>query len=337
MANNMTTEIHKNKDVRKFKLSPSAFQNLVIFGLLIIISIGMAVASNKFLSYSNFTNIMLQASMVIMTGSAVTLVIISGNLDLSVGGLVAMGGVLYALFCQAGVPAYPWAVLLAVLVSGTLMGLLNGVLVSMLKLPSFIVTMSVMYISRGIAFIGAKGATIILGLPVNFSDIGKKFLGPVPLPIIYTVVIFFIFLFIQSKTSLGKKALAIGSNPRAAFLSGIRSKRVVILLYVLSGTLAAFSGVVFTARIGLGDCTIGTGFEFDVVTAAVLGGTNIQGGEGSILGMMIGALLLRILTNGLNLLGLASYYQSIISGIVLVLAILLNKFIISRSRKVINE
>jgi ribose transport system permease protein len=297
----------------------------------------MAAASNKFLTFSNFSNILMEASMVIMTGSAVTLVIISGNLDLSVGGLAAMGGILYALFCQAGIPAYPWAVVMAVLVAGSLMGLLNGTLVSMLRLPSFIVTMAVMYIARGIAYIGAKGSTIIFGLPANFSYIGTKMLGPVPLPIIYSIVIFLIFLFIQSRKKLGIMTLAIGSNPKAAVLSGIHIKRVIILLYVLSGTLAAFSGVVFTARIHLGDCTIGTGFEFDCVTAAVLGGTNIQGGEGSVVGMVLGALLLRVLTNGLNILGLASYYQSIISGIVLVLAILLNKFIVSRSRRLINE
>jgi ribose/xylose/arabinose/galactoside ABC-type transport system permease subunit len=297
----------------------------------------MAVTSNKFLSLSNFSNIIVQASLVIITGSAVTLIIISGNLDLSVGGIMAMGGVVYALLSQAGVTTYPWAALLAVIIAGSAMGIINGLLVTKMKIPSFIATMSVMYITRGVAYIGAKGTTIVFGLPIDFSYLGNRMLGPIPLPIVYTIAILSIFMFIQSKTKLGKETFAIGSNPKAATLSGIQTGRVIVTLYILAGTLAAFSGVIFTARVGVGDCTIGSGFEFDVFTAVVLGGTNITGGKGSVIGMVLGALLLRVLTNGLNLVGIESYYQSIISGIVLVLAILLNKFITSRSSKAIEE
>jgi ribose/xylose/arabinose/galactoside ABC-type transport system permease subunit len=318
------------------RLDAIAYQNIIILGVLLIVSMGMALTSNRFLSMSNFSNIIVQASLVIIAGSAVTLIIISGNLDLSVGGIMAMGGVLYALFSQAGIPTFPWAALLAVLIAGSAMGVLNGVLITRLKIPSFIATLSVMYITKGIAYIGAKGTTIVFGLPIDFSFIGNKMLGPLPLPIVYTLVIIAIFIFVQTKTRLGKETFAIGSNPRAAALSGIHSKRVVTALYIMAGTLAAFSGVIFTARVGVGDCTIGTGFEFDVFTAVVLGGTNISGGKGSIIGMVLGALLLRVLTNGLNLVGIQSYYQSIISGVVLVLAILLNRFIVAKSTKVIE-
>ena len=319
------------------KLGPIAFQNLIILGALVVISLVMGATSSKFLSLSNFSNIIVQASLVIITGSAVTLIIISGNLDLSVGGIMAMGGVVYALLSQAGIPTYPWAALMAVVISGSAMGLVNGLLVTRMRLPSFIATMSVMYITRGIAYIGAKGTTIVFGLPMDFKYLGNKVVGPFPIPIIYTVAILAIFMFLQTRTQLGKETFAIGSNPKAAMLSGIRTGRVVVILYVLAGTLAAFSGVIFTARVGVGDCTIGSGFEFDVFTAVVLGGTDIAGGRGSVIGMVLGALLLRVLTNGLNLAGIESYYQSIISGLVLVLAILLNRFITSGSNRAVEQ
>ena len=326
-----------NQAKTKSSISPVAFQNLIILGILIIISVGMSVASDKFLSATNFSNLLVQASMVVITGSAVNLLIISGHLDLSIGGIVAMAGVLYALFCQAKIPPYPWAALFAVLIAGTLMGLLNGILVTRLRMPFFIATLGVMYITRGIAYIGAKGTTIAFGLPANFPYLGNKSLGPIPLPIVYTVIIFLVFLFIQTKTVLGKQSFATGSNIKAAKLSGINTKKVITLLYVLSGSMAAFSGLLFTARIGVADCTIGQGFEFDVIIASVLGGTSISGGKGSIIGMVVGALLLRVLTNGLNLIGLASYYQSVISGIILILAILLNRFILVKSKSVAVE
>ena len=321
------TEVGKKK---RMAFSPISFQNMIIFSILIVISAGMSIASNKFFSLSNFNNVIVQSSMIVITGSAVTLIIVSGNLDLSIGGLVAMAGVLYGLFSQAGIPPFPWAALLAVLVAGSFMGLINGLLVTRLKMPSFIATLGIMFISRGIAYIGAKGTTIAFGLPADFPYLGNKSLGPIPLPIVYTVIALLLFMFIQNKTKLGKQSFATGSNLKAAKLSGINTKKVITILYILAGTMAAFSGVVFTARIGVADCTIGSGFEFDVIIACVLGGVNISGGKGSVLGMVLGALLLRVLTNGLNLIGLASYYQSIISGMVLIAAILLNRFIVNK-------
>jgi ribose/xylose/arabinose/galactoside ABC-type transport system permease subunit len=320
----------KSMSPRRLSLSPISFQNLIILIILLLVSAGMSFTSNNFFSASNFSNIIVQASMVIITGSAATLVLISGNLDLSVGGLVAMSGVLYALFCQAKIPPYPWAALFAVLIAGTLMGFVNGTLVTRLKMPSFIATLGVMYIARGIAYIGAKGTTIAFGLPADFPYLGNKSLGPIPLPIVYTVIALILFIFIQTKTRLGKQAFAIGSNKKAAVYSGINEKKVITVLYILTGTMAAFSGLLFTARIGVADCTIGSGFEFEVISASVLGGTSVSGGKGSIIGMFLGALLMRVLTNGLNLIGLASFYQNIVSGIILILAILLNRFIVNK-------
>jgi len=319
-----------NKQVvgNRINLSAVGYQNILIFSIFIIMVICMAVFSDKFLTFSNFSNIMVQASLRIMAGSAITLLIISGSLDLSIGGIMAMSGVLYAWFCVHGVGTFT-AIILAVL-CGSAIGIMNGLFVTVAKLPAFIATMGAMYVARGIAYVLAEGNAISLGLPFDFTYIGVNSLFGIPLPIIYTAVIFAVLLFVQSKTEFGRKIFAVGSNAIAAKLSGIKANKVTVILFVLSGTVAGFCGVMFTGRIANGDCTIGVGFEFEVIIASVLGGTDINGGKGSIVGMLIGALMLGIISNGLNILGLPSYYQNVISGVVLIGAIALNKAITKR-------
>jgi ribose transport system permease protein len=305
-----------------FKLSADAFQNLAVFGIFLVMCVIVAIIEPKFLSLQNFSNIFMQISSVIMVSSAVTLVLISGNLDLSVGGVGAMAGVLYALLARAGMPVLPAAVI-AVLCGG-LIGLTNGTIISTLRLPSFIITMATMYIARGIAFIGAEGAVITAGLPGDFGNMGQGFLGSIPLPLVYTFIIFAAFVFVQNKTVIAKKAYAIGANIKTAELSGISIFKVVTVFFTLSGLMAAFAGVIVTARFGQADCKILPGFEVDCVIAAVLGGTDINGGRGTVFGMLIGALIVGVLSNVLNMMGLVLYYQYVIKGIVLILAIVFN-------------
>jgi ribose transport system permease protein len=317
---------------RFLHIGPIVMQNMIIFLLLVVVSFGMAALSDKFLTYSNFNNIIVQASMTIIAGTIVSLIIILGELDLSIGGVVAMSGVLYAYYCQAGIPVFPWAIILSIATSGLLVGIANGVLVAYARIPSFIVTLGMMYVARGVAYILAKGSTIGHGLPENFSHMGIKMIGSVPLPIIYTAVVFIGMLFLQTKTVFGRSIFVIGANPVAAELSGIPIALITVILYVISGIFAAFCGVMFTSRIAIGDCTIGSGFEFEVIIACVLGGND--SGRGSVVGMILGAILLRILNNGLNLIGLASYYQSIVSGAVLILAIASNKFLLAQFARI---
>ncbi len=306
----------------RLKLSADGVQNLTVLGIFIAMCAIVALIEPKFLSLQNFSNVFMQVSSVVMVGSAVTMVLISGNLDLSVGGVGAMAGVLFALLARAGVPVMPSAAL--AILSGALIGVLNGGLISTLRLPSFIITMSTMYIARGIAYIGAGGAVITGGLPGDFGNMGQKWLGPLPLPLVYTFLIFGAFVFFQNETVMAKQAYAIGSNLRAAELSGISIRRVVTTIFTLSGLVAAFAGVIVSARFGQADCKILPGFEVDCVIAAVLGGTDINGGRGTVFGMLIGALIVGVLSNLLNMLGLAIYYQQVIKGVVLVLAIVLN-------------
>ena len=315
----------KNSNDRRLKLSSDALQNLTIFGLLVVLVIIASIIEPKFLGVQNLSNVLMQISSIVMVSSVITLVLNTGNLDLSVGGVGAMAGVLYAVFARDGLPIMQSAIL-AVLLGG-LVGFINGSLISTLRLPSFIITIATMYIARGIAFIGAEGSVITSGLPGSFGNLGEAFLGPVPIPLVYALLFFIVFLFIQNKTVLGKQAYAIGSNIKAAELSGISIRKVVTTIYTLAGLAAAFAGVVVSARFNQADCRILPGFEIDVVIASVLGGTDLGGGRGTVFGMLIGALILGILTNVLNMMGLILYYQYVIKGIVLVVAIVYNNYI----------
>ena len=305
-----------------FKLSADAFQNLAVLAIFLVMCVIVAIIEPKFLSLQNFSNVLMQVSSVIMVSSAVTMVLISGNLDLSVGGVGAMAGVLYAMLARAGMPVLPAAGL--ALLSGAFVGLTNGAIISTFRLPSFIITMATMYIARGIAYIGAEGAVITAGLPGDFGNLGQEFLGPFPLPLVYAAIIFGSFVFLQNKTVLASKAYTIGANIKTAELSGIGIVKVVTSIFTLTGLMAAFAGIVMTMRFGQADCKIMPGFEIDCVIAAVLGGTDINGGRGTVFGMLIGALIVGILSNVLNMLGLVQYYQYVIKGIVLIAAIVFN-------------
>lgn len=309
----------------KQKMSADSIQNLTIFAIFIVMCIITTMIEPSFLSISNFKNVLVQVSSTVIVGSAVTMILISGNLDLSVGAVGAMAGVLYGVFARGGMPTFA-ALGLAILIGG-IVRLINGSFISILKLPSFIVTIATMYIARGIAYIGAEGAVINTGLPGNFGSMGQGEIAGVPMPIIYTGIVFLAFIFFQNKAPLAKQTYAIGSNQKAAELSGIKVKRNLITIYILSGLVAAFAGVVVTARFAQADCKILTGFEFDAVIATVLGGTDLNGGKGTVFGVLIGALILGVLSNLLNMLGMANYYQNVIKGIVLVLAIVMNRTI----------
>jgi ribose/xylose/arabinose/galactoside ABC-type transport system permease subunit len=312
----------------KFSINKYTLQKLVILGILLVISIALSLLSSDFLTYTNLSNVSRQVAVVIITGSAVTLLMISGHLDLSVGSILALSGVLSAKFAFMGVPL-PLAIILATFIGGAI-GLLNGFLVIKLRITPVIATLGTMYIARGLTFIVCNGVSINRGLPDSFNYIGTSFIGPIPFPIIFVIAAIAIFYFLQSKTILGKYAVAIGGNKTAATLSGVNVGPIVTLLYVLTGLVAGFSGCVMASRLGVGQPNIGTGFEFDVIVAVVLGGTSLAGGKGSVPGMVVGALIVGCLSNGLNLLGVQTFYQSVFKGLVLVGAVLLDRILRER-------
>ena len=298
-------------------------QKLVIVGVLVLIVGVLAVLSREFLTITNLTNVTRQVAFVVITGSAVTLLMISGNFDLSIGSILGLTGMFSAFFVSAGLPL--WLSLIAATLIGTATGLLNGVMVVLLKIPSIIATLGTMYAARGLALVITGGNSIHLGLGPHFTLLGRGFLGPLPIMLVITLGILAIFFFIESRTILGKYSFAIGGNKRTALLSGINVGAIVILLYVLVGTLAGFSGTLMASRLGVGQAMVGQGFEFDVIVAIILGGTSLEGGEGSVFGMLIGAFIVGFIANGLNLLGIHSFYQSILKGAVLVGAVLLDR------------
>ena len=298
-------------------------QKIVIVGVLVLIVGVLAVLSREFLTITNLTNVTRQVAFVVITGSAVTLLMISGNFDLSIGSILGLTGMFSAFFVSAGLPL--WLSLIASTLIGTATGLLNGIMVVLLKIPSIIATLGTMYAARGLALVITGGNSIHLGLGPHFTLLGRGFLGPLPIMLVITLVILAIFFFIESKTILGKYSFAIGGNKRTALLSGINVGAIVILLYVLVGTLAGFSGTLMASRLGVGQAMVGQGFEFDVIVAIILGGTSLEGGEGSVFGMLIGAFIVGFIANGLNLLGIHSFYQSILKGAVLVGAVLLDR------------
>ena len=313
---------------RTAKIDRSNYQKLVIVGVLLLIMAVLTALSRDFLTVTNVTNVLRQVSTTVIAGSAVTLLMISGNFDLSIGSILAIAGTMNAIFVTRSMPI-PLAILLCVLI-GLAVGLINGALVVLLEVPSFIATLGTMYAVRGAAWVITGGNSISRGLTKSFTVLGRGYIGPVPISIIITAVVFAVFYFIQKKTLLGKYAYAIGGNRRTALLSGIGVKRIGVILYVLVGGLAAFAGTMLSSRLGVGNASVGDGFEFDVVVAVILGGTSLDGGEGSVFGTLIGALIVGFIANGLNLLGVHSFYQDIVKGVVLVGAVFLDRFLKKR-------
>jgi len=306
------------------------FQKLVIVGVLILIGIVLSLLSREFLTITNLINVTRQVAFVIITGSAVTLLMISGNFDLSIGSTLGLSGMFFAYFIPLGLPLGVSLVVSTLI--GTVIGLLNGLLVVKLRIPSIIATLGTMYAARGLALVITGGNSLHLGLGPDFTVLGRGFVGPFPISLLITAGILLVFYFAETRTTLGRYAFAIGGNRRTALLSGIDVSAMILLLYVFVGTLAGFSGVLMASRLGVGQPMVGQGFEFDVIVAVILGGTSLEGGEGSVFGMLIGAFIVGFIANGLNLLGIHSFYQSILKGAILVGAVLLDRVLKERIR-----
>jgi ribose/xylose/arabinose/galactoside ABC-type transport system permease subunit len=312
----------------KIKFSKITLQNFVILGVLIFLIVVLSLITDKFLSVLNLLNVLRQITVIVITGCAVTLLMISGNFDLSVGGILVLTGVIVSKVTIMGIPMMI-SIFIAVLAGG-LMGIINGAMVVKLKIPSIIATLGMLYVTRGLALLITAGKTLLDGLPENFGFIGRGSIGHIPVSLIIMIFFLLLFYFIQSKTVFGKYTYAIGGNKLTALLSGVNVDAIVLLLYLIVGLLAGVSGVMTASRLGVGSPNVGMGFEFDVIIAVIIGGIPIGGGEGSVIGMLMGASIVGLLANALNLLNIHSFYQSIVKGLVLVGAVLLDKTIKER-------
>ena len=286
-----------------------------LVGLFIFLSI----STNTFLTPDNLIVVLRQVSINAMLAFGMTYVILMGDIDLSVGMVMAFSGIITTVALTRGNVPLPMAVALG-LSGGALIGIINGLIVSKLKLPSFIVTLSMSYIAKGFAYIISDGMPVSVDDP-NFYAIGNGYLGPIPYPVIYMIVVFVVLSFVLYRLKFGRKVYAIGGNLEAAKYSGINVARVKIISFLVLGMLAALGGIVQCARLFSGQPTIGVNAELDAIAAVILGGTSFSGGVGTLFGSLIGALLIGIINNGLNLLGVSSFWQNVAKGAVILLAV----------------
>jgi ribose transport system permease protein len=292
---------------------------LAAAGGLLAVFIALTFASPYFLTGNNLFNIGVQVSVVAIIAVGQTLVILTAGIDLSVGSVAGLGGILGTMaIAKAGFPLVP-GVAIGVL-AGAVIGLVNGLLVTQMRLPPFIATLGMLGVARGLTFI-VGGENAVYGLPANFRLFGEGQIGPIPMPILYLVVIAAAGYLVLSRTKLGRYAYAIGSNKEAARLSGIAINRYLIAVYVISAALAGFGGMIAASLVHSGQPNYGVGLELNVIAACVIGGASLFGGVGTIGGTLIGAFLMAVITNGCVLLNITQYYQQVIIGVIIWLAV----------------
>ena len=294
------------------------------FLALIAVCIGLAFLSPNFLSVSNSFDVMRQVSINAVIAFGMTLTILLGGIDLSVGSILAVSSVLAAMTMKGGHGAGVAAGI--ALLAGAAMGSLNGVVIAKGKVAPFIATLGTMTLLRGAALVLSNGSPIS-GFPSQlFAMLGGGYVARlIPVPVVLMLAMFAVFWFVLTRTVFGRHVYATGGNAEAAKLSGVNTDRVQILVYTLSGAMAALAGVILTSRLDSAQPTAGVGYELDAITAVVLGGTSLAGGRGWIFGTLVGALLIGVLNNGLNLMGVSAFYQQVVKGSVILLAVLLDR------------
>ncbi len=301
---------------------------LVLLGEVILLTIltstfgGPAVFESTFLSVSNLSQVFRALSFIAIMVVGQSAVIITRGIDLAAGSILGLSGVVTAVLLNLGF-SIASAMACGVLV-GLLCGLANSAVITQAKLPPFIVTLGMMSIARGLAFAITGGETI-RSLPPEFLTIGQGAFIGIPIPILMMIVFASIVGVFLKFSPWGRYAYAIGGNEEAATYSGVRVTRVKTIVYALSGLSAGIAGVLFTSRFGVGQSTAGLGYELDVIAAAVIGGISLTGGRGTILGAMVGSLLMGILRNGLVLLNVSAYWQQVAIGVVIIVAVVLDR------------
>jgi ribose transport system permease protein len=293
-------------------------------GALIVVFVVLAVASPDFLTADNLFNVGQQTAVVAVIAVGMTLVIITAGIDLSVGSVAALSGVVGVTL----IVSYGFPVLLGILggvLVGAIAGLVNGLLVALAGLNPFIATLGMLSAARGLVYI-STGAVAVFGAPESFRLLGQGILGPIPIPIIVIVVVALAGYVVLTRTRLGRYAYAMGSNPEAARLSGIPIRRYLTAVYVISGALAGLGGMIAASRVNSGQPNYGIGLELDVIAAAVIGGASLFGGQGTILGTLIGAFLISLIRNGSVLLNINTFYQDVIIGVVIWAAVFWDQY-----------
>ena len=296
---------------------------------LVALCLLLWAATPHFLTVSNLLNVLEQTSINAIVAVGMTLVIISGGIDLSVGSVLAVSGIALARALEAGVPA-PLAIAIG-LVVGSSCGLLNGVLVTYGRLPPFIATLGMMSVARGAALMLAEGRPIS-GFSEGFRALATSRVLMIPAPVIITALIYVVAHLVLTRTVFGRATYAIGGNEEAARLSGVPVWFHKTMVYGVAGLTSAAAAVILTARLNSAQPTAGTMYELDAIAATVIGGTSLLGGEGTLTGALIGALIMGVLRNGLNLLNVSSFFQQVVIGVVIIVAVLIDMSLKRRRR-----
>ncbi|HJB46245.1 MAG TPA: ABC transporter permease [Candidatus Mediterraneibacter surreyensis] len=294
-----------------------------ILWVMIALIIVMSLISPTFLTSTNLINVVKQASITTIIGVGMTFVLVTGGIDLSVGSIMAFAGTLAASMAVADKNLPIIVSILTGMAIGTLCGLINGIGVAYIGFPPFIMTLGMMTIARGIPLVYTNG-TPIFGLSDSFNALANSRILGIPTLVYYMVVICIVGYIILSKTVLGRRIYGIGGNEEAARLSGIPVARLKMLVYVFSGFLSGIAGILICSRITSGNGTVAEGYEMNAISAAVIGGVSMTGGSGSVLGMVVGAMILTIIQNSFDIIGVNSFYQDIIKGIIILLAVFLD-------------
>lgn len=293
----------------------------IAFALLFI---ALSIISPAFLTYANIVNILRQISVIGIMAVGMTFVIATGGIDLSVGAIMALSGVISTsmLMGESKIPLF--AAVCAGLAVGLASGAFSGFFIARLKVPEFIATLATMTIARGLCYVYTDGRPIT-GFREDYKIIGKGEIGMIPIPILIYALVVVVGILLLNFCKFGRHVLAVGGNERAAIVSGIQAARVKFFCYLISGLTSAMAGIVLASRTQTGQPVAGEGFELDAITAVVIGGASLSGGSGSVVGAVAGMLIIGVMTNGLDLLNVSSYYQRVIKGVIILIAVLADR------------
>ena len=300
----------------------------------ILMVIAFCCTADGFMTGGNLVNVLRQSSTEMIVAMGMTFVLLIGGIDLSVGKVAMLAGTITATLLVKGTSIV--VSILVGLVAGAICGLVNGIVVAKLNIPPFITTLAMMNVAEGAALLYCGGKQIS-GLPDGFKEIGRGYLLGIPVAVWIMLVVIIVWAILMNKTTYGKRMVAIGGNQDVARLSGISVNKIKISVYVISGLMAALTGIIYTARFASSQPTLGDGLEMNAIAAAVLGGTSLVGGRGSVLGTVIGTFFLMTMSNGLNLLGVTSFWQMIIKGVLIVVSVILHENLKGKKIKKIKK
>lgn len=313
----------KNSEFKLGNFIKSNYRSVQSLSILILMVILMTILSPYFLQVRNLLNIVRQISLIAIIGMGVTMCIITTGIDLSSGSVLALAGVIAASFGQG---QYPLIVAIVIaLAAGAAAGFLNGFISAFGQIPPFIATLGMMTAARGMALIYSDGRPIT-GLSESFEFIGGGYFFGVPVPIYIMLFVAIFSHILLKRTKFGKYVYAIGGNEQAAIVSGINVKKYLVMVYSYAGLLSGLAGIILASRLSAGQPTAGVSYELDAIAASVIGGTSFSGGIGTIPGVIIGALIMGVLNNGLVLLNVSPYMQQVVKGVIIVAAVLMDKW-----------